>query len=794
MKKLLSLLLCLVLCLSTTVSFAMDEVTVEQSITQSDISSSFVDYSDLSNWALWNEGENKPADLFIVCPTVDLGEDGNMLADIESEDYRFLFTGALNMELGLYSDIASIYAPFYRQITFPVAYLSREDQEQYLAVAYEDVKNAFLYYSQIADPDVPLILAGFSQGSDMIIRLMKDLFDDPKYANRLVAAYCIGWRLTEDELKDYPHLVPAANETDTGVIITFNTEAEDISSSLIVAETDKTVSINPLNWKTDSTPATKEENKGACFIDYDGSIKEEIPALTGAYIDEERGTLKVTDVEKADYPGVIFEDGIYHLYDYQFFFRNLQENVGVRLNAFNEKKSDTITVYYKDEVIEFDVEPIIEDGRTLVPFRAIFEAMGCAVDYSADESGKQTVFARRGDDSLSITIGENALYFNGEKVELDVPAKIVENRTLVPVRAISETFECEVFWNGDKKTVSICPPAECFYVIPEVLSETVTDKDGNVLIEAVAYYPTIKNELEISFIDEMNDDFKTYAVNFINRAKDQEADALLLSEQMGKDTFSPLEFELTFETDYNIYGTFSFTNYGYVNLGGAHPTTEMESFTYNVGMNEELPISGIIDEDALGEVSLRDYIYDLFAKKLKEMGVEPDADGEYRILQDELGSVQCRLNKKSAVLYFNPGVIAPYAAGIINVQIPFDATLFGVDMSHNEMEGYTYEAENYTGLEWKVIDYSKDKLTISESYKAYAPEEIINENFPVGMTTISALGKEKGNAYITIAFVENGKGKETAQIVNTAFLYVDENNKITIITESDDVNLLFSRR
>ena len=49
-----------------------------------------------------------------------------------------------------------------------------------------------------------------------------------------------------------------------------------------------------------------------------------------------RGALKVPDVSPADYPPVlsIFTDGVYHLYDYQFFYRNLQENVGVRLDAY----------------------------------------------------------------------------------------------------------------------------------------------------------------------------------------------------------------------------------------------------------------------------------------------------------------------------------------------------------------------------------------------------------------------------------------------------------------------------
>ena len=65
----------------------------------------------------------------------------------------------------------------------------------------------------------------------------------------------------------------------------------------------------------------------------------EAAGLCGCYIDEERGALKVTDVSPEDYPAVIdiFPDGAYHIYDYQFFFRNLQENVQHRVELYMEQ-------------------------------------------------------------------------------------------------------------------------------------------------------------------------------------------------------------------------------------------------------------------------------------------------------------------------------------------------------------------------------------------------------------------------------------------------------------------------
>lgn len=67
-----------------------------------------------------------------------------------------------------------------------------------------------------------------------------------------------------------------------------------------------------------------------------GGILKEVPGLCGCCIDAERGVLKVTDVTPKEYPPIlpILPEGSYHLYDYQFFFRNLQQNVGQRINSY----------------------------------------------------------------------------------------------------------------------------------------------------------------------------------------------------------------------------------------------------------------------------------------------------------------------------------------------------------------------------------------------------------------------------------------------------------------------------
>ena len=295
------------------------------------------DYSDAANWAyLETENTAKTADVFFICPSVYGGSDDACNMSLSDTDTKESFVGAINMEKGIYDADSRFFAPYYRQIGLNVYDMPEADREPYLETAYADVRDAFLYYMDNYNEGRPIVLAGFSQGADMCLRLMKDLFDDEALADQLVACYAIGWRITEEDVAEYPQLKMAAGESDTGVIVSFNSEAEDITDSLVIPEGTKTYAINPLNWKTDSTPADKSLNLGACFTDYSGEITSEIPELTGAYIDETRGALKVPDVSPEDYPAglSIFTDGVYHLYDYQFFYRNLQENVQTRIDAF----------------------------------------------------------------------------------------------------------------------------------------------------------------------------------------------------------------------------------------------------------------------------------------------------------------------------------------------------------------------------------------------------------------------------------------------------------------------------
>jgi competence protein ComEC len=109
-------------------------------------------------------------------------------------------------------------------------------------------------------------------------------------------------------------------------------------------------------------------------------------------------------------------------------------------------------VVLNGQQLSFDVAPAIDNGRTLVPLRAIFESLGAEVAWDSNTS---TVTATRGDTNIRLQIGNTTAFKNGNAVTLDVPGKLIQNRTMVPLRFVGEAMGCSVNWNAASYTVEI---------------------------------------------------------------------------------------------------------------------------------------------------------------------------------------------------------------------------------------------------------------------------------------------------------------------------------------------------
>lgn len=300
------------------------------------------DYAAASAWVARGGEGDREADVFYVYPTIYV-DSSPVNMDIRCPELRANARGLLQAQAGVYSAAANLYAPFYRQQSAATQGMEANNggrdgfADPVFRVGCSDVERAFDYYLEHFNAGRPFILAGHSQGAMVVIELMRRKFGDSELQRRLIAAYAVGYSVTKSDLQQYPQLRLAQGETDTGVIITYNTQGAGAAGSPVLL--DGAVAVNPLNWRTDGTPAGCAENIRAIFFkDATGEIIEEIPHFCGAYVDTASGALIVTDMQT---PARIdlqrlgrWPAEVYHRYDYAFFYSNLQVNVQKRIAAY----------------------------------------------------------------------------------------------------------------------------------------------------------------------------------------------------------------------------------------------------------------------------------------------------------------------------------------------------------------------------------------------------------------------------------------------------------------------------
>lgn len=114
--------------------------------------------------------------------------------------------------------------------------------------------------------------------------------------------------------------------------------------------------------------------------------------------------------------------------------------------------NNEISVFLNGTKLAFDVKPYIKNGRTMVPFRKIFESLGVDISWNA---ASRTILAQNYTTEIFIEISKSHAYVNGYKIGLDVAAEINNGRTFVPLRFVSENTGAEVSWDGNTRSVYI---------------------------------------------------------------------------------------------------------------------------------------------------------------------------------------------------------------------------------------------------------------------------------------------------------------------------------------------------
>ncbi|MBE7054026.1 MAG: copper amine oxidase N-terminal domain-containing protein [Ruminococcaceae bacterium] len=237
---------------------------------------------------------------------------------------------------------------------------------------------------------------------------------------------------------------------------------------------------------------------------------------------------------------------------------------------------EEISVFVDSNKVVFDQNPIIENGRTLVPLRAIFEALGAYVEWNGDTN---TVVAKKGLTTIVLQIGSNRIYkttpSTANYFDIDVPASLINSRTLVPVRAISEALGAKVGWDGTTKTVSIESENRNILNLFRTHENKKLKEDGNI---EVVYYEMFMDYPQIEGYDKANESIKNlFEEKFkdVIRRKDAESvvdyDGSLLYGWM----FMPHNYELLVSVESIENGKITLVGYE-IDYNGAISPTENE--------------------------------------------------------------------------------------------------------------------------------------------------------------------------------------------------------------------------
>ncbi|NQT30521.1 MAG: DUF3089 domain-containing protein [Candidatus Saganbacteria bacterium] len=288
------------------------------------------DYSQPDNWMFTPKNPDQfSVDVFWVYPTVYMStESWNMPLD-DQETREKAKTATLKM-IGVFKDSTNVYAPYYRQAGGACLSAIKSDKDGSVGVGIDDTTEAFKYYLKNLNNGKPFILAGHSQGSNVLIEMMKDLFVNEEISNKLVAAYIIGWSVTGEDLKKYTFLRIADTPDFVGGIITYNTVADGFQDKAPTILPGAMV-VNPLPFSTSEALAPASSDIAAVIID-DNLQRTVIPNFTSAQI--KNSALIIPRLKNEDKLDLPFGPGIYHNYDYSFFFENIRKNVKERIKSF----------------------------------------------------------------------------------------------------------------------------------------------------------------------------------------------------------------------------------------------------------------------------------------------------------------------------------------------------------------------------------------------------------------------------------------------------------------------------
>lgn len=438
-----------------------------------------------------------------------------------------------------------------------------------------------------------------------------------------------------------------------------------------------------------------------------------------------------------------------------------------------------INVVYEGKSIVFDVPPQNINDRVMVPLRAIFETIDAKVTWS-DET--KTIMSIKDEKTVTMQIGNNSMWIGDEEVKLDSPPVIIDSRTLVPVRAIAESYDINVSWDDETKTV--------------YLKNKADEADSSY---KQVYKEYIKNSVaagEDSFFSrgfilcDLNDDNipELFSVRY-----GYDSNEIFFHEYKNSEMIAPTEASPKFCIDeYKLFKKYTFHE----------NTTSFINVFYNKKTGKKALINANYYDDTGDVFDIITYgedgynIKDKSEKNLENMRANRDTVmSYYKLLENELitgilprgilnwGTAEVTLDELFEEFENRTNTIEYDTVS----DGEFDCYVRNVDLENKEIE--LFPAAHITYEEFEIIKDSKELYTINdENFALHLDEFLYNElgiatfhsmpiyeyqfNVPNEENEKSVIEKYTGNKPVKLKFSENFK-------VRYGVLGYDENGNPT---------------
>ncbi len=333
--------------------------------------------------------------------------------------------------------------------------------------------------------------------------------------------------------------------------------------------------------------------------------------------------------------------------------------------AFGNNEKD-LKLYLNSNIINFtDQQPIIKNNRVLVPLRTLLESMDVEVTYI---EGIKTVSMQKGSTGASLKLGEDILTVNNKKIKLDVPAELINDRVMIPVRAIAEGFDAAVEWNENNNAIYITTENSDIYTkksyvqlqeyenynsVSQFWTVKSTDK---VLLNVNISYPAIKNTV-------MSDNINVYIAKSAHTIAEKYIDENIADIQRENSSFVK-QIDISFEDLYIDYEkhilsyliTFSFYNENDVYT------------TYGYGMTIDTSVGSEVSVSGNGNTAAD--IDKAFNYIKKEVSLNPDYYIESINEELKAGNYGCYFGDNKLIIFAAPGNIKPYEYGMVKFEVP----------------------------------------------------------------------------------------------------------------------------